>query len=192
MDPSSCLLLFLPPAARQSPGSPSQHPATPPGPHPQEPPSPPGGLLYLIVGCVLGVMVLILLAFIAMCLWRNRQQSNMHSEFLNVSVSLSFSKCQRDFARRALSRHVDVAPAISCTMRDEPAGPANRGLTPLHLSPIQRHLAPGGKLVQHIPTVHSAAMGSHSACKTVCHCWMDSGFNRPLLEQLCVCGGAVA
>uniref|UniRef100_A0A8C6S535 Cell adhesion associated, oncogene regulated n=1 Tax=Neogobius melanostomus TaxID=47308 RepID=A0A8C6S535_9GOBI len=40
--------------------------------------SPPGGLLYLIVGCVLVVMVLILLAFIAMCLWRNRQQNNMH------------------------------------------------------------------------------------------------------------------
>ncbi|XP_037697830.1 cell adhesion molecule-related/down-regulated by oncogenes [Choloepus didactylus] len=32
-------------------------------------------MLYLIVGCVLGVMVLILLAFIAMCLWRNCQQS---------------------------------------------------------------------------------------------------------------------
>ncbi|XP_068173106.1 cell adhesion molecule-related/down-regulated by oncogenes [Antennarius striatus] len=64
--------------ARQAPGSPSQHPITPPGPHPQEPPSPPGGLLYLIVGCVLGVMVFILLAFIAMCLWRNRQQNNMH------------------------------------------------------------------------------------------------------------------
>ncbi|XP_031719430.1 cell adhesion molecule-related/down-regulated by oncogenes [Anarrhichthys ocellatus] len=63
--------------ARRSPGSPSQHPITPPYPHPQEPPSPPGGLLYLIVGCVLGVMVLILLAFIAMCLWRNRQQNNM-------------------------------------------------------------------------------------------------------------------
>lgn len=73
--------LLFPAAARQSPGSPSQHPFTPPGPHPQEPPSPPGGLLYLIVGCVLGVMVLILLAFIAMCLWRNRQQNNMHSEF---------------------------------------------------------------------------------------------------------------
>lgn len=64
--------------ARQPPGSPSQHPITPSGPHPQEPPSSPGGLLYLIVGCVLGVMVLILLAFIAMCLWRNRQQNNMH------------------------------------------------------------------------------------------------------------------
>lgn len=64
--------------ARQAPGSPSQHPITPPGPHPQDPPSPPGGLLYLIVGCVLVVMVLILLAFIAMCLWRNRQQNNMH------------------------------------------------------------------------------------------------------------------
>ncbi|XP_071397088.1 cell adhesion molecule-related/down-regulated by oncogenes [Centroberyx affinis] len=64
--------------ARQPPGVPSQHPITPPGPHPQEPPSPPGGLLYLIVGCVLGVMVLILLVFIAMCLWRNRQQNSMH------------------------------------------------------------------------------------------------------------------
>ncbi|KAM6933990.1 cell adhesion molecule-related/down-regulated by oncogenes [Xenentodon cancila] len=64
--------------ARQSPGSPSQHPITPSGPHFPEPPSPPGGLLYLIVGCVLGVMVLILLAFIAMCLWRNRQQNSMH------------------------------------------------------------------------------------------------------------------
>nr|XP_020470414.1 cell adhesion molecule-related/down-regulated by oncogenes [Monopterus albus] len=64
--------------ARQSPGSPSQHPVTPPGTHAQESPSSTGGLLYLIVGCVLGVMVLILLAFIAMCLWRNRQHNNMH------------------------------------------------------------------------------------------------------------------
>ncbi|XP_057684879.1 cell adhesion molecule-related/down-regulated by oncogenes-like isoform X1 [Corythoichthys intestinalis] len=64
--------------ARQSPGSPSQRPVTPPWPHPQEPAGPPGGLLYLIVGCVLGVMVLILLAFIAMCLWRNRQHNNTH------------------------------------------------------------------------------------------------------------------
>ncbi|XP_077397825.1 cell adhesion molecule-related/down-regulated by oncogenes isoform X1 [Festucalex cinctus] len=62
--------------ARQTPGSPSQRPVMPP--HPQEPAGPPGGLLYLIVGCVLGVMVLILLAFIAMCLWRNRQHNNMH------------------------------------------------------------------------------------------------------------------
>ncbi|XP_077468235.1 cell adhesion molecule-related/down-regulated by oncogenes isoform X1 [Stigmatopora argus] len=64
--------------ARQSPGSASQRPFTPAWPHPQEPAGPPGGLLYLIVGCVLGVMVLILLAFIAMCLWRNRQHNNTH------------------------------------------------------------------------------------------------------------------
>ncbi|XP_056139433.1 cell adhesion molecule-related/down-regulated by oncogenes [Lampris incognitus] len=64
--------------ARQPPGLPSQHPITPPGPHFPEPPSQPGGLLYLIVGCVLGVMVLILLVFIAMCLWRSRQQNAMH------------------------------------------------------------------------------------------------------------------
>uniref|UniRef100_H0WZH7 Cell adhesion molecule-related/down-regulated by oncogenes n=2 Tax=Otolemur garnettii TaxID=30611 RepID=H0WZH7_OTOGA len=34
-------------------------------------------MLYLVVGCVLGVMVLILMAFIAMCLWRNRQQNTI-------------------------------------------------------------------------------------------------------------------
>ncbi|XP_010959971.2 cell adhesion molecule-related/down-regulated by oncogenes [Camelus bactrianus] len=34
-------------------------------------------MLYLIVGCVLGVMVLILMAFIAMCLWKSRQQSTI-------------------------------------------------------------------------------------------------------------------
>ncbi|NXE16521.1 CDON protein, partial [Lophotis ruficrista] len=34
-----------------------------------------GDMLYLIVGCVLGVMVLILIVFIAMCLWKNRQQN---------------------------------------------------------------------------------------------------------------------
>ncbi|NXG66617.1 CDON protein, partial [Hemiprocne comata] len=34
-------------------------------------------MLYLIVGCVLGVMVLILIVFIAMCLWKNRQQNTM-------------------------------------------------------------------------------------------------------------------
>ncbi|XP_036132921.1 cell adhesion molecule-related/down-regulated by oncogenes [Molossus molossus] len=53
------------------------------------PPSPSGGggsvgpaasparssdMLYLVVGCVLGVMVLILMVFIAMCLWKSRQQ----------------------------------------------------------------------------------------------------------------------
>ncbi|TKS80715.1 Cell adhesion molecule-related/down-regulated by oncogenes [Collichthys lucidus] len=59
-------------------GSPSQHPITPPGPHPQEPPNHLEDCCTPDVGCVLGVMVLILLAFIAMCLWRNRQQNNMH------------------------------------------------------------------------------------------------------------------
>nr|XP_033774053.1 cell adhesion molecule-related/down-regulated by oncogenes isoform X3 [Geotrypetes seraphini] len=34
-------------------------------------------LLYLIVGLILGVMVLILILFIAICLWKNRQQSLM-------------------------------------------------------------------------------------------------------------------
>ncbi|XP_060643471.2 cell adhesion molecule-related/down-regulated by oncogenes [Anolis sagrei] len=34
-------------------------------------------MLYLIVGCVLGVMVLILIVFIAMCLWKNCQQNVM-------------------------------------------------------------------------------------------------------------------
>uniref|UniRef100_A0A4W5K2X4 Cell adhesion associated, oncogene regulated n=1 Tax=Hucho hucho TaxID=62062 RepID=A0A4W5K2X4_9TELE len=67
-----------PHTARQPPGVPSQHPITPPGPYPPDTPTPPGGLLYLIVGCVLGVMVLILLVFITMCLWRNRQQNFMH------------------------------------------------------------------------------------------------------------------
>ncbi|XP_062450479.1 cell adhesion molecule-related/down-regulated by oncogenes [Rhea pennata] len=36
-----------------------------------------GDMLYLIVGSVLGVMVLILIVFIAMCLWKNRQQNAM-------------------------------------------------------------------------------------------------------------------
>ncbi|XP_052008946.1 cell adhesion molecule-related/down-regulated by oncogenes [Xyrauchen texanus] len=64
--------------ARQPPGVPSQRPMTPPGTYPVDTPSQPGGLLYLIVGCVLGVMVLILLVFIVMCLWRNRQQNSLH------------------------------------------------------------------------------------------------------------------
>ncbi|XP_074833308.1 cell adhesion molecule-related/down-regulated by oncogenes [Carettochelys insculpta] len=34
-------------------------------------------MLYLIVGCVLGVMVLIVIVFIAMCLWKSRQQNAM-------------------------------------------------------------------------------------------------------------------
>ena len=34
-------------------------------------------MLYLIVGCVLGVMVLILMVFIALCLWKSRQQSTI-------------------------------------------------------------------------------------------------------------------
>lgn len=42
-------------------------------------------MLYLIVGCVLGVMVLILIIFIAMCLWKNRQQNAMQSELFLVS-----------------------------------------------------------------------------------------------------------
>uniref|UniRef100_A0A1W7RII6 Cell adhesion molecule-related/down-regulated by oncogenes-like protein n=1 Tax=Agkistrodon contortrix contortrix TaxID=8713 RepID=A0A1W7RII6_AGKCO len=34
-----------------------------------------GNMLYLIVACVLGGMVFILIVFIAMCLWKNRQQN---------------------------------------------------------------------------------------------------------------------
>ena len=45
-------------------------------------------MLYLIVGCVLGVMVLILMAFIAMCLWKNRQQNTIQSKpFTGISFS---------------------------------------------------------------------------------------------------------
>lgn len=43
-------------------------------------------MLYLIVGCVLGVMVLILISFIAMCLWKNRQQNAMQSELPPLSL----------------------------------------------------------------------------------------------------------
>ncbi|KAL4601575.1 cell adhesion molecule-related/down-regulated by oncogenes precursor-like [Arapaima gigas] len=64
--------------ARRAPGAAPPNPVTPHGLYPVDPPTPPGGFLYLIVGSVLGVMVLILLAFIAMCLWKNRQQSSMH------------------------------------------------------------------------------------------------------------------
>ncbi|KAL4647704.1 cell adhesion molecule-related/down-regulated by oncogenes-like isoform X1 [Arapaima gigas] len=60
--------------ARQFPGMPPEDPITPPDPYLPAASMPPGGLLYLIVGSVLGVMVFILLVFIAMCLWRNRQQ----------------------------------------------------------------------------------------------------------------------
>ncbi|XP_065594376.1 cell adhesion molecule-related/down-regulated by oncogenes [Cyrtonyx montezumae] len=60
--------------------------STPPGPPervggsggPSSGPVRSSDMLYLIVGCVLGVMVLILIVFIAMCLWKNRQQSAMH------------------------------------------------------------------------------------------------------------------
>ncbi|KAK3569586.1 hypothetical protein QTP86_002160 [Hemibagrus guttatus] len=64
--------------ARQPPGVPSQWPFTPPAVYPPNSTSSAGGILYLIVGCILGVMVLILLIFIIMCLWRNRQQHSMH------------------------------------------------------------------------------------------------------------------
>ncbi|KAK2848195.1 hypothetical protein Q7C36_009877 [Tachysurus vachellii] len=64
--------------ARQPPGIPSQRPFTPPAVYPPSSTSSAGGVLYLIVGCILGVMVLILLIFIIMCLWRNRQQHSMH------------------------------------------------------------------------------------------------------------------
>ncbi|MCJ8733445.1 hypothetical protein PDJAM_G00223520 [Pangasius djambal] len=64
--------------ARQPPGVPSQRPITPPAVYPPNSNSSAGGVLYLIVGCILGVMVLILLIFIIMCLWRNRQQHSMH------------------------------------------------------------------------------------------------------------------
>lgn len=48
-------------------------------------------MLYLIVGCVLGVMVLILMVFIALCLWKSRQQNTIQSESF-ISISLYFSK----------------------------------------------------------------------------------------------------
>lgn len=66
--------------ARQHPGVPTQRPLTPPVVYPQNTSYSAGSVLYMIVGCILGVMVLILLIFIFMCLWRNRQQHSMHSE----------------------------------------------------------------------------------------------------------------
>ncbi|NXW65201.1 CDON protein, partial [Eurystomus gularis] len=72
---------------KRTPGA-SEYPAkdlsTPPNPPdrlggsgagPSNGPVRSGDMLYLIVGCVLGVMVLILIVFIAMCLWKNRQQN---------------------------------------------------------------------------------------------------------------------
>lgn len=56
-------------------------------------------MLYLIVGCVLGVMVLILMVFIAMCLWKNRQQNTIQSKSLR-NTSFSFSK---EMSRKILS-----------------------------------------------------------------------------------------
>lgn len=49
-------------------------------------------MLYLVVGCVLGVMVLILMVFIAMCLWKNRQQSATQSKASPAGSSLSWKK----------------------------------------------------------------------------------------------------
>ncbi|KAG8434688.1 hypothetical protein GDO86_012880 [Hymenochirus boettgeri] len=70
--------------ARRSPGA-SEYPvldlSTPSIPDrsssPSHSPTRSGDFLYVIVGCVLGGMVLILMAFIAMCLLKNRQQSLM-------------------------------------------------------------------------------------------------------------------
>ncbi|XP_062861345.1 cell adhesion molecule-related/down-regulated by oncogenes [Trichomycterus rosablanca] len=63
---------------RQPPGAPSQQPISPPeGYPPSQSTQSGGGILYLIVGSVLGIMVLTLLIFIVICLWKNRQQNNM-------------------------------------------------------------------------------------------------------------------
>lgn len=81
---------FLFPQVKRVPGA-SEYPvkdlSTPPsasgsGGHagPATSPARSSDMLYLIVGCVLGVMVLILMVFIAMCLWKNRQQSTIQSE----------------------------------------------------------------------------------------------------------------
>uniref|UniRef100_W5LK41 Cell adhesion associated, oncogene regulated n=1 Tax=Astyanax mexicanus TaxID=7994 RepID=W5LK41_ASTMX len=63
---------------RQHAAAPSQRTLTPPDSYSPESPTSASMVLYLTVGCVLGAMVLILLFFIIMCLWRNRQQQNMH------------------------------------------------------------------------------------------------------------------
>ncbi|XP_031762020.1 cell adhesion molecule-related/down-regulated by oncogenes isoform X1 [Xenopus tropicalis] len=70
--------------ARRGPGA-SEYPvldlSTPSVPDrsssPSHSPARSGDFLYVIVGCVLGGMVLILMAFIAMCLLKNRQQTLM-------------------------------------------------------------------------------------------------------------------
>lgn len=60
--------------ARQHSGPPS-HPPTPPEQELAEPPASAGTLLSAIVACVLAVMLVILFAFIGLCLCRNRQQN---------------------------------------------------------------------------------------------------------------------
>uniref|UniRef100_F7DHK9 Cell adhesion molecule-related/down-regulated by oncogenes n=1 Tax=Ornithorhynchus anatinus TaxID=9258 RepID=F7DHK9_ORNAN len=65
------------PGASEEPLKDLSTPPISPGGHsgPATGPARSSDMLYLIVGCVLGVMVLILMVFIAMCLWKNRQQN---------------------------------------------------------------------------------------------------------------------
>nr|XP_015193014.1 PREDICTED: cell adhesion molecule-related/down-regulated by oncogenes isoform X1 [Lepisosteus oculatus] len=88
-----------------------------------------GDMLYLIVGSVLGVMVLILLAFIAMCLWRSRQQSSLHK----------YDPPGYLYQPAEMSSHVLEYAALPGTSH------ANGGLRPLPGGcPHLHHKLPGG------------------------------------------------
>lgn len=56
-------------------------------------------MLYLVVGCVLGVMVLILMVFIAMCLWKNRQQNTTQSKAFPEVSSLGLKEMGGNIVR---------------------------------------------------------------------------------------------
>lgn len=56
-------------------------------------------MLYLIVGCVLGVMVLILMVFIALCLWKSRQQNTIQSESFKVFPCIFLKMGRKNIVR---------------------------------------------------------------------------------------------
>ena len=49
-------------------------------------------MLYIVLGCVLGIMVLFLLFFMAMCAWKQRQRTHMLGKLFSLPNNILWVK----------------------------------------------------------------------------------------------------
>ncbi|XP_040848641.1 cell adhesion molecule-related/down-regulated by oncogenes [Ochotona curzoniae] len=168
---------------------------------PASSPSRSSDMLYLVVGCVLGVMVLILVVFIVMCLWKNCQQnttqkydppgylcqgSDIHGQMVEYAT-LSGTNPINSSARRGFLGNGSLPNGCSHLHHKAPNGVSgmvngnlNGGLYSGHTNSLTRthvdfehthHLANGGGMYTAVPQIDPVECISCRNCRNNNRCF---------------------